>query len=108
MSFKFPKHHKLSQTTDFDRCIQLGEPIKVKPFSCFLLANDRSHHRLGMIISKRWHKRAHKRNQLKRWIRETFRVQSATIAYDIVLIPFRNRPIYYEDVKALWQQLNLD
>ena len=107
MQLRFSVNHKINKKQDFDRCIRLGKCIKIKPFTCFVLHNTSPNNRLGVIISKKWHKLAVKRNQLRRWLKEEFRCIITDNCYDIVIIPYNRESISYLDVKYLWKTLKL-
>jgi ribonuclease P protein component len=107
MRFRFNRECKIVKTSSFDRCIKLGKKVNIKPFSCFILENNHKCNRLGLIISKKWNKSAVKRNLLKRWLRETFRVVSTEKNFDIVIIPHKKSSIIYLQVQRLWKLLNL-
>ena len=108
MRFRFGNKHRLLKTFQFDECIKFGKKAKVSPFSCFVLENSEKNNRLGLIISKKWNKSAVKRNLLKRWLRETFRLVETDKNFDIVIIPHKNSEIVYSHVQSLWNLLNLD
>ena len=90
MTLRFCGHHKLKNATDFSSvfneatCKQYGGSI-------LLLAKPSGApvNRLGMIVAKRYIRRAVDRNKIKRVMREVFRNQSAfpvTNCLDIVLL----------------------
>ncbi len=71
---RFTQQHRLRTADDFSsvflfRRVLYGGFIKIhyKP-------NTLSHSRLGLIVGKRVHKKANKRNYMKRALREFFRV----------------------------------
>ena len=90
MTLRFCGHHKLKNATDFSSvfneatCKQYGGSI-------LLLAKPSGApvNRLGMIVAKRYIRRAVDRNKIKRVMREAFRKQSTfpvTTRLDIVLL----------------------
>mgnify|MGYP005995611825 CR=1 FL=1 len=107
MSDAFNKNHKLTKQYQFDSCIKQGKRFKIYPFICFVSVNNSGVNRLGLLVSKRWQKLAVKRNLLKRRLRETFRLLDNKSKLDIVIIPFKEKNITYEQVNNLWNILNL-
>jgi ribonuclease P protein component len=86
MNYKFTQQHRLQNADDFSsvfvfRKVRFGTYFKIhfKP-------NELNHSRLGLIVSKKNHKRANKRNYMKRTIREYFRLhQNAWSGVDMVV-----------------------
>ena len=83
---RFSQAHRLKKADDFSsvflfRRVKHGEFIKIhyKP-------NDLGYSRLGLVVGKRVHKRANKRNYMKRLIREYFRLnQNNWLGFDIIV-----------------------
>lgn len=72
--YEYKKEYRLNKADDFSsvfnfRKVRNGGFIKIhyKP-------TDNEYSRLGIIVSKKNHKRANKRNYMKRFIREYFRL----------------------------------
>ena len=65
--------------------------------------NELGHSRLGLIVSKRVHKRANKRNYMKRLLRELFRQNQALwVGHDII---FRVHKCFtHDDYQAVAQE----
>lgn len=84
--YRFTPAHRLKKADEFSsvfifRKVRYGQHFKIhyKP-------NELSHSRLGLIISKKVHKRANKRNYIKRVIRELFRREQLNWrSYDIIV-----------------------
>jgi ribonuclease P protein component len=75
--YKYTQAHRLKEADEFSsvflfRKVRFGTYFKIhyKP-------NELSNSRLGLIVSKKIHKRANKRNYMKRVIRELFRQNAA-------------------------------
>jgi len=89
-------------------------PIKASSAEITLLAipNGTSHPRIGLTVAKRYVKRAHERNRIKRLIRESFRLnQHEMPALDIVVL-VRNGVMEMENaeltrlIEKLWRKLS--
>ncbi len=84
--YDFTRHHKLRKADDFSsvfilRKLKYSEYLKINYKPTTLI-----HSRLGIIVGKKVHKRATKRNYMKRTLRELFRVHSHNWqAYDIII-----------------------
>jgi len=71
---RFPRAHRLTRRTEFERVLrQRGVRIVSGAFVALALPNAMTGARLGMIIGKRHLPRAVDRNRIKRAIRESFR-----------------------------------
>jgi len=65
--------------------LKTGKRIGNKQLSFAMLENDLDHARLGVTLAKRFIKRAVHRNQIKRQIRESFRLHPNLANVDIVV-----------------------
>lgn len=91
---------------DFDRCFKRGKRLNDQNFVCYQLPNRLEENRLGLIITKRWNPKATRRNQLRRWLKESFRQHSCFKSNDIVVVIRRKAAIQnYQQVKNLWEKL---
>jgi ribonuclease P protein component len=86
-SFRFAKKEHISQPQDFRRVMRLGRRISSRNFILFFQKNENMFHRLG-IVAKKEIGPATFRNQMKRYLREFFRLHKHQIknSYDIILM----------------------
>lgn len=78
MSFTFPKNEKLKGKTDIDRLFQKGKWVVSHPIKLIYLKNDNiTDFKLGVSVSKRFFKKAHDRNRIKRLLREYYRLNKS-------------------------------
>lgn len=73
-NYKFAQIHRLLEADEFSsvflfRKVRSGTYLKI-----YFKPNEKNNSRLGLIVSKKVHKRANKRNYMKRVIREFFRL----------------------------------
>ena len=85
--YSFTKQQRLLKSSEF----QAVQKTRLSAASAQLLLlakpNDLGHARLGLVISKKFAKLAVERNQIKRIIRESFRLNASQIpAIDIVVL----------------------
>lgn len=107
--FCFPKKFKLLSKIDF----KLAKPLKIshRYFLISYQANDKPHAKLGVIVSKRMAKLAVTRNQVKRIVRESFRLNQHKLSgYNFIVIAKQhcdkvNKLELREGVESLWQRL---
>ena len=77
----------LRKSTDFDQVFANGARLTSSTLSLHYRPNDIVHARLGLGVARRVCRKATRRNQIKRVLRETFRVQAASLpAFDIVVV----------------------
>ena len=109
----FDKSKRLLTAADYKPVFDNAE-FKVSSKEVLILAkpNRLSHPRLGLVIAKKNVRLANRRNRVKRIIRESFRLNQATIpALDIVILArhsidvMDNAALHVLLVK-LWQQLH--
>jgi ribonuclease P protein component len=87
-NYKFARTHRLLKADEFSsvflfRKVRHGTYLKI-----YFKPNELNNSRLGQVVSKKVHKRANKRNYMKRVIRELFRLNQANWkSYDIVIRP---------------------
>jgi len=87
MNYSFSKNLRINKVFEYDNVLKNGE----NKHSCFwrinFIANQIETPRLGLIISKKSHKKAYNRNLRKRLIRETFRTQQQKLKkLDMIVI----------------------
>lgn len=84
--YGYPGLYRLKKADEFSSVFIFRRVCLGKYFKIHYKPNDRSYSRLGLIVSKRIHKRANKRNYMKRVIRELFRLEQINWCnYDIVV-----------------------
>ena len=88
--FGFARKERLKKSGEFLRILRGAKRARGE----FLTLASRQHSdssssllRLGIIVPKRVFKRAHDRNQMKRWVREAFRLTKPSIrpGFDLVV-----------------------
>jgi ribonuclease P protein component len=86
-SFKFTKKERITQPQDFRRVMKSGRRHPSRNFVLFILKNEKTFHRLGIVVKKEIGPATY-RNRIKRYIREFFRLHKHQIkgSYDIILM----------------------
>lgn len=86
--YSFPRQERLRLKRDFDRVFREGLSLQSDLFTVIYLKNDLDFNRIAIIVRKKLGK-AHDRNRIKRWIRESYRQMKPELprGYDIVVIP---------------------
>ena len=80
------KAYRIKKTTDFDKIIRKKQSFANRQFVMYYQKNNLEHMRLGISVSKKLGK-AHERNKLKRYVRESFKTKKTTLSnYDIIVI----------------------
>ena len=82
-----PKENRLQKSKDFDLVYKKGRFFNTKFFGLKYAENGLSQSRIGFVVSTKVHKKATKRNLLKRRMRESVRLNLNKIkpGYDIVI-----------------------
>ncbi|MCX8514737.1 MAG: ribonuclease P protein component [Burkholderiales bacterium] len=84
--YSFSKQLRLKSAEDFASVFILKKRINGNWFNIYYKKNNSNKSRLGLIISKKNHKRSNKRNYMKRIMRELFRLnQPHWSGYDIII-----------------------
>lgn len=84
---RFPGSVRLRNAQEFKQVFAKGKRQHDAFFTVVAVANDLSHPRLGLTVSKRAARFAVQRNRIKRLIRENFRQQQSILpAKDIVVM----------------------
>ncbi len=74
LGLRYPRAARLLTTQDYGPVLKGGAQCRKHLLTATALPNTRGHPRLGIVISRKTGK-AHRRNRLKRVLRETFRLQ---------------------------------
>ncbi len=86
MLHSYPVTLRLNTADDFSSVFILRKTRNGTWLKIHYKPNGLSHSRLGLVVSKKNHKRANKRNYMKRVIRELFRQQQPEwLGHDIVV-----------------------
>ena len=80
------KEYRVKKSQDFDNIIRKKQPFANRQFVIYYQENKLDHMRLGISVSKKLGK-AHERNKLKRYVRESFKTRKDFLKnYDIIII----------------------
>lgn len=105
----FPKKKRLLSVNEFVFVFQQPQYIKITGITLFSRPNNLGYPRIGLSISKKYIKRAHERNRIKRCARETFRMCQYNLSIlDFVLTVNSKDALYLKnenlikEIKKLW------
>jgi len=88
-----PRNRRLVNPIQYQNVLKDGFRFGVGVYTVVAWPNDLRSPRLGLAISKRYARRAHDRNRLKRIARESFRNQASALpAVDIVVLATAKAP----------------
>ena len=80
------KEYRVKKSQDFDNIIRKKQSFANRQFVIYYQENKLDHMRLGISVSKKLGK-AHERNRLKRYVRESFKTRKDFLKnYDIIVI----------------------
>lgn len=80
------KEYRVKKSQDFDNIIRKKQSFANRQFVIYYQENKLDHIRLGISVSKKLGK-AHERNKLKRYVRESFKTRKDFLKnYDIIII----------------------
>ncbi|MEZ7737452.1 ribonuclease P protein component [Gemella sanguinis] len=80
------KEYRVKKSQDFDNIIRKKQSFANRQFVIYYQENKLDHMRLGISVSKKLGK-AHERNRLKRYVRESFKTRKDLLKnYDIIII----------------------
>lgn len=80
------KEYRVKKSQDFDNIIRKKQSFANRQFVIYYQENKLGHMRLGISVSKKLGK-AHERNRLKRYVRESFKTRKDFLKnYDIIII----------------------
>lgn len=83
----FSKKIRLLYSYEFRNIFKYAQKFQTKEIIILNLLNNLKYPRLGLIISKKVSKYSHERNQMKRFIKESFRLIQHSLLYsDFVII----------------------
>lgn len=88
MNYRFTKSEHLTKKREFERVFNEGKVIKNEFFVLYVIPNDFTHSRIGLVVSKKVGN-AVRRNRAKRLLREVYRLNKhlLTVHVDIIVIP---------------------
>ncbi len=88
MNYHFTKSEHLTKKKEFERVFNEGKVIKNEFVVLYVIRNDFSHSRIGLVVSKKVGN-AVRRNRAKRLLREVYRLNKhlLTVHVDIIAIP---------------------
>ncbi len=90
--FGFLSKHHIRQPSEFDTVFKRGKRLVDACFAFCYLGTERSHPRLGMVVSKRNCPLAVDRNGIKRAIREQFRFNRHALSHIDLVVMLRSSP----------------
>ena len=80
------KEYRVKRSQDFDNIIRKKQSFANRQLVIYYQKNNLDHMRLGISVSKKLGK-AHERNRLKRYVRESFKTRKDFLKnYDIIII----------------------
>ena len=80
------KEYRVKKSQDFDNIIRKKQSFANRQFVIYYQENKLDHMRLGISVSKKLGK-AHERNKLKRYVRESFKTRKDFLKnYDVIII----------------------
>ena len=77
----FPKRERIASRREFVRIYEEGRRLFARYSVLFIAANALGHPRLGVTVTRKMGK-AHDRNKLKRWVRETYRRRKSSLGLE--------------------------
>ena len=84
--YKYTQAHRLKEADEFSSVFLFRKVRHGTYFKIHYKPNELTNSRLGLIVSKKIHKRANKRNYMKRVIRALFRYNAPKFNnYDIIV-----------------------
>ena len=87
INYQLKAQQRLNQASDFKQAFQAGKKLDSRYFVLYTKLNTLRHARLGLVVAKKNIRYATQRNQIKRIIRESFRLhQHALASKDIVVV----------------------
>ncbi|WP_293759520.1 ribonuclease P protein component [uncultured Aquitalea sp.] len=78
-TYPFRRAHRLLKTDEFSSVFSLRQARSNALFQVYARPNGLAHARVGLVVGKKVHKRAVRRNYIKRTVREWFRLNQSTL-----------------------------
>ena len=107
----FNNQLRLKKASEYQAVFKTGKKLTSPYFSIINKANQFSHSRLGIIVSKKSVRKAVERNRIKRIIRESFRLNYQVLpALDVIVmvypsvITIKNKQLYNQ-LQQRWLKL---
>ena len=110
--FHFQKHQRLLNKRDYGYVFNAAKKISTRWFTILYRPSQYECPRLGLVISKKSAKRAVDRNQIKRYLRETFRLSQHDIQkFDIVVMSKKgitdaDQQLLVSELGYIWRKLS--
>lgn len=84
--FRFQRSQRIVRTDEFSSVFNFRRRFEGAYFQLYYRPNDAGQARLGVVVGKKWLRRAHDRNAVKRLVREHFRLlQHRLSSVDLVV-----------------------
>ncbi len=100
----FKRTDKLVKTDDFSSVFDFKDRLRCHFFVLHYKPNQLSHARLGLVVGRKTHKSAVKRNYMRRVMRDLFRTHPARMLLSYDLVIRITRPFEAQDFKVVEQQ----
>jgi ribonuclease P protein component len=110
-NYRFGSALRLTDKTSIQTVFQKGKKLKSKDLSLFFCPNLLTHPRICISVSKKQVSNAHDRNNIKRIVRESFRLNQNNInPLDMVIVIYKSillldRKETRSLIDAQWQKL---
>ncbi|CAM3316879.1 Ribonuclease P protein component [Flavobacterium longum] len=108
MDAKYPKHEKLKSRKTIDALFAKGKSVSKFPLRLVYLEHaeiETGLIQLGVSVSKKHFKRAHDRNYFKRVLRETYRLNKASLFQNLDK-PYAMMLLYQTKDRLSFQDIN--
>lgn len=105
---RFTKEYRLRQSGDIRLCLKEKKRCASKAFVAICRPNQFKHARLGVVVPKKYFRRAVDRNHIKRLAREIFRRESNRLpGLDVLILvrsdaPKLDRSAWFSDMQSVW------
>lgn len=103
-SGRFTSAHRLMRIDGFDQTIR-GVNLSDRNFKIFFMINRKENARLGIVIQKKIISGSVERNQLKRFIRETFRLHGIKFCKLDIVVMVRHSYSKNSDTQIILRRL---
>lgn len=108
MDAKYPKHEKLKSRKAIDTLFAKGKSVSKFPLRLVYIAHPEMETgliQIGVSVSKKHFKRAHDRNYFKRVLRETYRLNKASLVQNLDK-PYAMMLLYQTKDRLSFQDIN--